>query len=56
MKKMPTLFEREFEGHHVKRCLNKVTEGCEWVLAGEGFATERWNLLYDTKSKIISKV
>lgn len=41
MKKMPTLFEREFEGHHVKRCLNKVTEGCEWVLAGEGFATEK---------------
>lgn len=41
MKKMPTLFEREFEGHTVKRCLNKVHEGCLWVLNGEGYATEK---------------
>ena len=41
MKKMKTLFEREFENHKVCKCLNKVQEGCEWVLNGEGYATEK---------------
>ena len=41
MKKMKTLFERQFENHEVAKCLNKVTEGCEWVLDGEGYATEK---------------
>lgn len=41
LKKMPTLFERQFENYEVKRCLNKVTEGCEWVLEGKGYATEK---------------
>ena len=41
MKKMPTLFEREFENHKVVKALNKVHEGCEWVIEGEGYATEK---------------
>lgn len=41
MKKMPTLFEREFANHCVVRVLPNVTPGCEWVLAGEGIATEK---------------
>ena len=39
MKKIPTLFEREFENHKVVRVLDKVIPGMEWVLAGEGTAT-----------------
>ena len=35
------LFERQFENHEVKKCLNKVHEGCEWVLNGEGYPTEK---------------
>lgn len=41
MKKMKTLFERQFENHQVVKCLNKVQEGCEWVINGEGYATEK---------------
>lgn len=41
MKKMKTLFEREFENHKVVKCINKVQEGCEWVIEGEGYATEK---------------
>ena len=39
MKKIPTLFEREFENHKVCGIRNAVTPGLEWVLAGEGTAT-----------------
>ncbi len=41
MKKMPTLFERQFENHKIIKCLEQVHEGCEWVLNGEGYATEK---------------
>lgn len=41
MKKMPTLFVREFENHKIVKVLDEVTEGCEWVLRGEGIATEK---------------
>ena len=41
MKKIPTLFEREFDAHRVVKVLDKVAAGCEWVLAGEGEATEK---------------
>ena len=41
MKKMKTLFKRTFEGHNVANTVNEVTEGCEWVLAGEGMATQK---------------
>lgn len=39
MKKIPTLFERKFENHHVTEILPNVTNGMEWVLDGEGIAT-----------------
>lgn len=43
MKKIPTLFEREFENHRVVRVLDKVTPGVEWVLNGDGIATIKWD-------------
>ena len=39
MKKIPTLFEREFEKNGEKHTKDIVTPGMEWVLAGEGVAT-----------------
>ena len=36
MKKIPTLFQREFENHNVVSIHPEVKEGLEWVLAGEG--------------------
>ena len=41
LKKMPTLFVREFEDHQVKRVLNEVHPDCLWVINGEGYATEK---------------
>lgn len=41
MKKMPTLFTRVFMNHSIIDTINRVTPGCEWVLAGEGVATEK---------------
>ena len=41
MKKIPTLFQREFENHNVVSIRPEVKEGLEWVLAGEGIATEK---------------
>ena len=38
MKKIPTLFEREFKDHKVVKVLPKVHPGMEWVLEGEGIA------------------
>lgn len=41
MKKIPTLFKREFDEktHKIINILPEVTEGMEWVLNGEGTAT-----------------
>lgn len=39
MKKIPTLFEREYANHEVVGIREKVTEGMEWVLDGKGVAT-----------------
>ena len=39
MKKIPTLFKREFEGHKIVGITDEVTEGMEWVLEGKGVAT-----------------
>lgn len=39
MKKIPTLFEREFIDFHTVITLPEVTPGFEWVLNGEGVAT-----------------
>ena len=41
MKKIPTLFERQFENHKVVSITPNVHEGMEWVLRGEGIATEK---------------
>lgn len=43
MKKIPTLFIREFENHNIKRVLSEVTPGMEWVLEGLGEATIKWD-------------
>lgn len=41
MEKIPTLFVRdENDRRHVT---SQVTPGCEWVLAGEGVATVKWD-------------
>lgn len=39
MKKIPTLFEREYENHKVIGIKPNVTKGMEWVLDGKGIAT-----------------
>lgn len=42
MQKIPTLFQRTgYDGH--KRVRDEVTPGCEWVLAGEGRATRKFD-------------
>lgn len=43
MKKIPTLFERIYEGHRIVGITPKVTPGMEWVLNGEGIATVKWD-------------
>jgi hypothetical protein len=41
MKKIPTLFLRNHETDRLVR--NEVAPGCEWVLAGEGVPTRKWD-------------
>lgn len=41
MNKIPTLFVRDPE--HMARVTRDVTPGCEWVPAGEGIATRKWD-------------
>jgi hypothetical protein len=41
VKKIPTLFKRDPDD--MKRVLSEVTPGCEWVLAGEGVATRKYD-------------
>lgn len=43
MKKIPTLFKREFESHSVVNISDEITPGFEWVLSGEGIATVKWD-------------
>jgi hypothetical protein len=43
VKKIPTLFEREFADHKVVCIKPNVTEGMEWVLEGEGVATVKFD-------------
>lgn len=40
MKKIPSLFVRDFTTQGAK-ATNVVTPGCEWVMAGEGVATQK---------------
>lgn len=41
MKKIPTLFKRDPDD--MRHVLDEVTPGCEWVLAGEGVATRKYD-------------
>jgi len=41
MKKIPSVFERNFDGDMLLR--DEVVPGCEWVLAGEGVPTVKWD-------------
>lgn len=41
MKKIPSLFKRDYED--TRRVYDEVVPGCEWVLAGEGVATRKWD-------------
>ena len=44
MKKIPTLFKREFDNHTVTKCLPELSdESLRWVLDGEGDATIKWD-------------
>lgn len=43
MKKIPTLFKREWKGDKVVGITSAITEGMEWVLAGEGEATVKFD-------------
>jgi hypothetical protein len=40
MKKIPTLFERSEDRRYVT---NVLTPGCEWVMGGEGVATQKYD-------------
>jgi hypothetical protein len=39
MQKIPVLFKRAFHGHKLIGITPEVTEGCEWVLEGQGEAS-----------------
>ena len=41
MKKIKSVFKRDYEGN--RQVYDEVTPGCEWVLAGEGVATEKYD-------------
>ena len=41
MKKIPSLFQRDPNDR--QRVTLNVTPGCEWVLAGLGIPTRKWN-------------
>lgn len=43
MKKIPSLFIRQFQNHRIIKCTQEVTPGCEWVLNGEGIATRKYD-------------
>lgn len=41
MKKIPTVFVRDFDNQ--KFVIDQITTGCEWVLAGEGVPTRKFD-------------
>ena len=43
MKKMKSLFVRNFDDGHVVSITREVTPGLEWVMNGEGKATRKWD-------------
>lgn len=42
MQKIPTLFVRDFQ-NNPRYVTREVTPGCEWVIAGEGVATRKYD-------------
>ena len=40
MKKIPSLFKRNYETHKI---YNEITEGCKWVIKGEGTPTRKFD-------------
>lgn len=49
MRKIPTLFERDWDGDR-RYVLSQVSSGCEWVIAGEGTSTRKYDgtcMMYD---------
>jgi hypothetical protein len=42
MKKIPSLFIRDWD-NNPKLITQEITPGCEWVIAGEGVATRKWD-------------
>ena len=49
MEKIPTVFERDWD-NDPGRVLDQVVPGCEWVLAGEGVPTKKYDgicVMYD---------
>jgi len=43
MRKIPCLFQRDFSDKRKPVLLRDVTPGCEWVMAGEGVPTRKWD-------------
>jgi len=41
MQKIPSVFKRDYDGR--RQVYDEVVPGCEWVLAGEGRATLKWD-------------
>ena len=40
MKKIPSLFKRNYKTHNI---YDEITEGCEWVIKGEGTPTRKFD-------------
>jgi hypothetical protein len=40
---MPCLLERDFTDKRRPKLTGNITPGCEWVMAGEGKATRKWD-------------
>lgn len=58
MRKIPTLYVRDFDHDHGRYVTHDVTPGCEWVLAGEGIATRKFDgvcVRIDADAKVWSR-
>ena len=49
MRKMKTLFKRQFENHKMAKCLNEVEPECQWVLDRRRLCNRknRWDMLFN---------
>ena len=55
MKKMKTLFKRQFENYKIAKCLKEVEPECRWVSDRRrmGNRKNRWDMLFNTRWKNI---